>query len=73
MPALGGSDLSIPTDWIDGSNTPGNFNIPTVKKSTRVRSEDRGGHVNLQRLLIILRLGRLNLTRSSSDPGSSNR
>ncbi|GFV96071.1 hypothetical protein TNCV_1870321 [Trichonephila clavipes] len=64
MTAAGGSHLSIPTDWMDGIYTLRNFNITTAK-STGVIS---GGHVNLQRLLMILRLGRPDLTRSSSDP-----
>ncbi|GFX98205.1 hypothetical protein TNCV_4908481 [Trichonephila clavipes] len=29
--AFGGSHLSIPTDWMDGINTPGNFDIPTTQ------------------------------------------
>ncbi|GFX73623.1 hypothetical protein TNCV_1263921 [Trichonephila clavipes] len=39
--------------------------------STGVRSGDRGSHVNLQRLLMILILGRPDLNRSSSDFVSS--
>ncbi|GFS86765.1 hypothetical protein TNCV_2407601 [Trichonephila clavipes] len=46
---------------------------PHSQKSTGVRSGNRGGHVNLQRLLIILRLSRPDLTRSTSNPVSSNR
>ena len=30
MIALGGSYLSVPTDWIDGIDTPGILNIPTA-------------------------------------------
>ncbi|GFU78030.1 hypothetical protein TNCV_4855081 [Trichonephila clavipes] len=29
--ALGGSHLSIPSDWMDRINTPGNFNITRAK------------------------------------------
>ncbi|GFY16749.1 hypothetical protein TNCV_2788711 [Trichonephila clavipes] len=64
---------SFNSDRLNGRYyTPRNFNLHS-QKSTGVRSEDRGGHVNLQRLPMILRLGHPDLSRSSSDPVSSNR